>query len=361
MIPVTKPFLPPKEEYTRLVDEIWSRNWLTNNGPMINQLELKLKDYLNTPYFLLVLNGTIALQLAFKALGLKGKFITTPFSYVATVSSAVWEGLDPVFVDIDPNTFNIDVEAIEDKMTDDVSCIVATHVFGNPCEIDKIESIAKKYDIPVIYDAAHAFGVEYNGKGIMQYGDVSTLSLHATKLFHMIEGGAVSAKDPDTLKKMAFARNFGHKGPAFEGVGINGKNSEFHAAMGLANYKYIDSIIEKRKYLSLLYDQIFRDNEIKLGRQKIVANIKYNYSYYPVVFESEEELLRVIEALEGNYVHPRRYFYPSLNELPYVDFQKMVNAEFLSSRILCLPLYHDLMESDVEFITRIIIRTLKYK
>lgn len=361
MIPVTKPFLPPKAEFDKYVTEAWNRNWLTNNGPLINQLELKLKDYLGIPHFLLLLNGTIALQLAFKALGLKGKFITTPFSYIATVSSAVWEGLEPVFVDIDPETFNIDPDQIEDKITKDVSCIVATHVFGNPCQVEAIESIASKYNIPVIYDAAHSFGARYKDLSLMSYGTISTLSLHATKLYHMTEGGAVATNDPDLLKKMAFARNFGHKGETFEGVGINGKNSELHAAMGLANYPYISQIIDKRRELTELYDLIFKQNNVNLRRQRILDHTDYNYAYYPVVFQDEEEVLRVVESLEGNYIHPRRYFFPSLNKVPYVPYQEMKNSENLSKRILCLPLYYDLTESDVDYITRVVIRALKYK
>lgn len=360
MIPVTKPFLPPKEEYDKLLNEVWRRNWLTNNGPLINQLELKLKDYLNVPYFLTVLNGTLALQFAFKALNLKGKFITTPFSYIATVSSAVWEGLEPVFVDIDPETFNIDPELIEENITEDVSCIVATHVFGNPCDVERIEVIGKKYNIPVIYDAAHAFGTEYKGRSLLSYGDVSTLSFHATKLYHMVEGGGVVTKDPEVLKRIAFARNFGHKGETFEEVGINGKNSEFHAAMGLANLPYINEIILKRKELSSLYSAVFQQNNIPLKRQKILEGTTYNYAYYPVVFDSENDLQEVLKALEGNYMYPRRYFFPSLNKIPYVNDRVMKESENLADRTLCLPLYHELTASEVEYITRIIIRTLKY-
>lgn len=361
MIPVTKPFLPPKEEFDAFLAEAWHRNWLTNNGPLINQLELKLKNYFEVPHFLIVLNGTIALQLTFKALGLKGKFITTPFSYIATVSSAVWEGLEPVFVDIDPDTFNINADAIEEKITDEVSCIVATHVFGNPCDVEKIREIASRHNIPVIYDAAHAFGVKFKGQALINYGDVSTLSLHATKLYHMVEGGAVVTKNPDLLKAMAFSRNFGHKGDTFEGVGINGKNSEFHAAMGLANFGHINEIIAKRKKLSELYSYIFSQNNLNLIRQQILPNTEYNYAYYPVVFEDTNDMERVIEALNGNYIYPRRYFFPSLNKVPYVSHQEMVHSEDLSERILCLPLYHDLTEADVDYITRVIVRTMKYK
>lgn len=361
MIPVTKPFLPPKEEFDAFLVEAWHRNWLTNNGPLINQLELKLKNYFEAPHFLIVLNGTIALQLTFKALGLKGKFITTPFSYIATVSSAVWEGLEPVFVDIDPKTFNINADAIEEKITEDVSCIVATHVFGNPCEVEKIAAIGAKHNIPVIYDAAHAFGVNYKGRALLNYGEVSTLSLHATKLYHMVEGGAVVTKDPNLLKTMAFSRNFGHKGETFEGVGINGKNSEFHAAMGLANFNHIDAIIAKREKLSKLYSQVFEQNEVKLTRQHILPDTDYNYAYYPVVFEDVADMDRVIEALNGSHIYARRYFSPSLNKVPYVNYQEMKHSEYLSERILCLPLYHDLTEADVDYITRIIVRTMKYK
>jgi len=360
MIPVTKPFLPPKEEFDKLLEEAWNRNWLTNNGPLTNQLELKLKEYFGAPHFLLVLNGTIALQLAFKAMGLRGKFITTPFSYIATISSAVWEGLEPVFVDIDPETFNINADAIEEKITDDVSCIVATHVFGNPCEVDRIGEIASRHNIPVIYDAAHAFGVNYKGKALMNYGEVSTLSLHATKLYHMVEGGAVVTKDAELLKKIAFSRNFGHRGDTFEGVGINGKTSEFHAAMGLANFNHVEEIISKRKLLWKLYSEIFDQYEIRFSRQRILADTEYNYAYYPVVFEDTRDLESVIEALNSNHIFPRRYFFPSLNKVPYLNYMEMKHSEYLSERVLCLPLYHDLTRADVEYITRVIIRTMKY-
>lgn len=201
MIPVTKPFLPPLEEYYKLVQSIWERQWLTNNGPLVNELELKLKEYLNVPHLIYVTNGTIALQIAIKALGLKGEIITTPFSYVATTSSIVWEGCTPIFVDIDPNTFNIDPTKIEAAITNETSAILATHVYGNPCDIEKIQEIADRYNLKVIYDAAHCFGTKYKGKSIFEFGDVSTTSFHATKLFHSIEGGAIITKDPDLLKK----------------------------------------------------------------------------------------------------------------------------------------------------------------
>ena len=252
MIPVTKPFLPPIEEYQKYTEGIWQRNWLTNNGPLVNELELKLKDYLQVPHLLFLNNGTIAIQIAIKALQLKGDIITTPFSYVATTSSIVWEGCQPVFVDIDKHTFNIDASKIEAAITPNTSAILATHVYGNPCDIDAIAAIAKKHNLKVIYDAAHCFGTKYKGKSVFAYGDVCTTSFHATKLFHTVEGGAVFCNDADLLRKMAQLRNFGHDGPEhFNEVGINGKNSEFHAAMGLANLKYIQQIwIQEKTKLS---------------------------------------------------------------------------------------------------------------
>src|SRR5690606_27065948 len=241
MIPVTKPFLPKVEEYDKYLASIWERQWLTNNGPLVNEFELKLKEYLDVNHLLYVSNGTIALQIAIKALELSGEIITTPFSFVATTSSIVWEGCKPVFVDIDSETFNIDPRKIESAITPSTSAILATHVYGNPCDIDAIQKIADKYNLKVIYDAAHCFGTKYKGKSVFDYGDISTTSFHATKLFHSIEGGAVFTRCPELLKKMSFIRNFGHNGPSdFKELGLNGKNSEFHAAMGLCNLNYVD-------------------------------------------------------------------------------------------------------------------------
>ena len=247
-IPVTKPFLPPKEDYLAYIDQIYERNWLSNDGPLLRELETKLKDYLKVENLLFVTNGTIALQLAIKALDLTGEIITTPFSYVATTSSIVWENCQPVFVDIDPARLSIDPDKIEAAITDQTSAILATHVYGIPCHVEKIDAIAKTHKLKVIYDAAHAFGVNYKGQSVLNYGDISILSSHATKIFQTVEGGAVIAKDPEIVKKAFYMRNFGHAGfDKFNGVGINGKNSEMHAAMGLCNLNYMDAIIKKRK------------------------------------------------------------------------------------------------------------------
>lgn len=356
MINVTQPFLPPRKEFDKFVDSIWQRNWLTNNGPLVNNLELKLKENLGVPHLLFLNNGTIALQIAIKALKLNGEIITTPFSYVATTSSIVWEGCSPVFVDIDSDTLNIDPSKIEDAITKKTSAIIATHVYGHPCDVNAIDIIAKRHNLKVIYDAAHAFGTMYKGKSIFAYGDVSTASFHATKLYHTIEGGAVMTNDPDLLKKMSFMRNFGHDGyEAFNGVGINGKNSEFHAAMGLANLNYIEDILLCRKKLSEYYDKAL--NGVKRQTIQVIPDTVYNHAYYPLILPSEEVVAKVIEELNRNLIFPRRYFYPSLDNLPYLEKRDdLLVSNDISKRILCLPLYHSLTTEEIDFIARLILR-----
>ncbi len=359
MIPVTKPFLPPQNEYEKYLQGIWQRNWLTNNGPLVNELELKLKEYLKIKHLLLVSNGTIALQIVIKALGLQGEIITTPFSYIATTSSIVWEGCTPVFVDIDPDTLTIDPNNIVDAITDKTSAIMATHVFGNPCDVVNIDAIAKKNNIKVIYDGAHAFGVTINRKSVFDYGDISTCSFHATKLFHTIEGGAIFTNDPDLLKRMAFMRNFGHDGPErFNGVGINGKNSEFHAAMGLCNLEYISEILAKRKDQCYYYNSIL--NNLDAKKPLVQEGCQSNYAYYPIIFKSETIAMRMKEELEKRSIMPRRYFYPSLSALDYVENQETPISDDVSRRILCLPLYHALSKEEQDYIARILLRTQKY-
>jgi dTDP-4-amino-4,6-dideoxygalactose transaminase len=356
LIPVTKPFLPPIEKYNKYIEGIWERNWLTNSGPLVNELELQLKEYLEVPHLLYLGNGTIAIQMAIKALKLKGEIITTPFSYVATTSTIVWENCKPVFVDINPHTLNIDPNLIENKITEKTSAILATHVYGNPCEIDKIEEIANKHNLKVIYDAAHCFGSTYKEKSVFQYGDISTSSFHATKIFHTIEGGAVFCNDPDVFKILAFLRNFGHDGPEkFASVGINGKNSEFHAAMGLVNLTYMQEILERRKLLCDHYDRSLKG----LRKQQIstVKNGIKNYSYYPIVLESVSMTEKIIEILNDHLIYPRRYFYPTLNKLEYLDDQfSCPESEDISSRVLCLPLYHSLSIEEVDYISRLVLR-----
>lgn len=362
MINVTKAFLPPFEEYTKYLEGVWDRVHLTNHGPLVNELEEKLKEFFGVKYFYFINNGTVALQLAIKALDLKGEVITTPFSYVATTSSIVWENAKPVFVDISPDTFTIDVAKIEAAITKNTSAILATHVYGVPCDVEAIAALAKKYNLKVIYDAAHAFGVKFKGKSILHYGDISTLSFHATKLFHTVEGGGVVTGNEELAHRLSYMRNFGHKGQEeFWGLGINGKNSEFHAAMGLSNFPYIPSIMENRQALSETYDKQFASLGVTLERPRLSGDVDYNYSYYPVLFESEKQLLQVRDSLNASYIYPRRYFYPALDTLPYLDKKSPLPVTAsVSSRVLCLPLYHDLSHESIRQICSIISKVLKY-
>ena len=346
MINVSRPFLPPREEYFEYLEGIWSRNYLTNNGPLVRELEQRLGEYLGLENILFVGNGTLALQLAIKALALHGEVITTPFSYIATISSAVWENCTPVFVDIEQDSLNINSELIENAITENTSAILATHVFGNPCNIDAIEDIAKRNGLRVIYDAAHCFSTQYKGTSVLNYGDISCISFHATKLFHTVEGGAVVAQSPATRKKLFHMRNFGHAGfYKYEGVGINAKNSEFHAAMGLCNLKHIDSILDKYRLLHDRYGE-YLDNS-KITRPVINQYTSYNYSYCPVIFRSEARCVETIAVLEAAGINPRRYFYPSLNKIEYVSDNNCPVAEDIAARILCLPVFFDLEEEQV--------------
>lgn len=359
MILVSKPFLPPREEYERYLKEIWQREWLTNNGPLVNDFELKLKLYLNLPHVLYLCNGTVALQIAIRGLELKGEIITTPFSFIATTSSILWEGIKPIFVDIDPESLNIDPNKIEAAITPATSAILATHVYGNPCDIEAIDQIAKKHGLKVIYDAAHCFGTKYKGKSVYSYGDISIASFHATKLFHTIEGGAVFTQDPELLKTLAFMRNFGFNGPDdFECMGINGKNSEFHAAMGLVNLNYADSILKRRKEVSLYYAEVLKPLDKRLPT--IQKHAEYNYSYFPIILPSEDILLRMVEMLNANRIFARRYFYPALHTLSFVDKFECENCLDISRRVLCLPLHHDLKEAEIHLVVRSLLRVQNY-
>jgi dTDP-4-amino-4,6-dideoxygalactose transaminase len=357
MITVTKPFLPPKEEYLSYVHGIWDRNLLTNNGPLVNDLEARLRSFLNVKHLLFLGNGTIALQIAIKALKIKGKVITTPFSYVATTSSIVWEGCDPIFVDIDPFTFNLDPAKIEERITSDTSAILATHVFGNPCDARAIGEIARCHKLKLIFDGAHAFGTRHKGESVFNFGDIATASFHATKLFHTVEGGAVVTGNENLLEEMAWLRNFGHHGPEeFRAVGINGKNSEFHAAMGLANLNHISEIIYQRRELCGVYDESL--DGLHFRKQKMAADTEYNYAYYPVVFESETQVLKAMANLNANNIYPRRYFWPSLNTISYTRGKYTAEiSEDISRRILCLPLYHGLKTSEVRMISELLLKT----
>lgn len=356
MTNVTKTFLPPQAEYQAILSKAWDTGWMTNRGVLVQELEKRLKSYLKMPNIICMTNGTLPLQIAIKALGLKGEIITTPFSYVATTSSIVWEGCTPVFVDIHPDYLTIDETKIEATITPQTSAILATHVFGNPCNIDAIDNIAKKYKLKVIYDAAHCFGMTYKGKSIFDYGDVSTCSFHATKLFHTGEGGALFCK-PQYFDAMYQHHNFGHDGPeAFFGLGINAKMSEPQAAMGLAVLPYMTSIHESRKAIVMLYNDALSNAKIKT--LKVRADTQWNFSYYPVIFETEQELLSVLNVLRLKGINPRRYFYPSLNNLPYTNNTEMPISDGIAKRILCLPLYAGLPKSKVIKIVNIMKQVL---
>jgi dTDP-4-amino-4,6-dideoxygalactose transaminase len=353
MIPVTKTFLPPIEEYTAQVQRAYDNHWLTNRGELVKELEAKLMTYLGVNNVLIMNNGTIPLQIALKLLGNGGEVITTPFSYVATTAAIVWENCTPVFVDIHPEYLTIDETKIEAAITEKTTCILATHVFGNPCNIEVIDAIARKYNLKVIYDAAHCFGVTYQGKSIFDYGDVSTCSFHATKLFHTGEGGAIFCNDPELFNKIFYSHNFGHNGPLdFHGLGINAKISELQAAMGLAVFPYMEDIILSRQKVVSFYNQNL--DFAKILKLKLREDTKWNYSYYPVVFQNENSLLKVQAALIAAEVFPRRYFYPSLNTINYTNGAAMPISEKIASIILCLPLYVGIEKDKLKQIVSII-------
>jgi len=353
MINVTKTFLPPFEEYTSILKRAWDANWITNRGPLIMELEEKVKRYLGVQYILTTTNGTIPLQIAIKLLGNCGEVITTPFSYVATTAAIVWEHCTPVFVDIHPEYLTIDESKIEKAITAKTTAILATHVFGNPCNVEIIQRIADKYNLKVVYDGAHGFGVKYKGESLFNFGDVCTCSFHATKLFHTGEGGAIFCKNEDLQHRLFYSHNFGHNGPlAFFGLGINGKISELQAAMGLSVFPYIDMIIaERRKVVQYYNDNL---NFGKVRKMVIRPGTEWNYSYYPVIFSSEQKLLETQEALNAKDIFPRRYFYPSLNTIEYSKGEAMPISESIASSILCIPLNVGLKEGDLKAICDII-------
>lgn len=356
---VTKAFLPPRSEFDRYIDGIWKTNQLTNNGTLLQQLEANLRVHLGLRNLYMVTNGTLALQIAIRALDLTGEVITTPFSYVATTSALVWERCRPIMVDIDPATLTINPKAIRAAITPRTTAILATHVFGNPCEIDEIHSIGSQFNLKILYDAAHAFGVRVGNKSIFSWGDVSVASFHATKLFHTIEGGAIVAEDELIADRIYRMRNFGHvSAECFDGIGINGKASEFQAAMGLSVLPYVDEIISKRKCITSRYKRNLEGLPLKF--QLVKPSVVYNYSYMPVVFETEDILKNVMSALSRKSIFPRRYFYPSLSALDYVEARHSTPiSEIIAKTIICLPLYHDLCDEDVDRICEVIRQELQ--
>lgn len=354
---VTQPTLAPLEEVDALLKGIWETGIMTHNGPLVQKLEKELQTYLGVPHVVSCVNGTLALQMAIRALKLKGEIITTPFTFIATSNAILWEYCTPVFVDIDPETFNIDPKKIEEKITYHTVAIMPVHVFGNACEIETIDAIAHKHHLKVIYDAAHAVGVKYKGQSIFNYGDISITSFHATKILNTAEGGACFTTNEELDGKLRRIRFFGFENHAdIVEDGSNFKMTEVHAAIGLANLKYLDETLADRKKKYLYYKTELSKIE-SLSFQKIAEDC--NYSYFPVVFKTEEDLLKVLKALNEKNVYPRRYFYPSIN-----TFNKLFPtvsvpcSEDIASRILCLPLYYNLSTNEIDRIINIIAMTL---
>jgi dTDP-4-amino-4,6-dideoxygalactose transaminase len=358
MINVTKTYLPNKEKYQKYIDEIYTNGWVTNNGPLVQKLEKRLAEYLGVKNVILVANGTAALEIAYRTLGLDGFAVTTPFSFVATTSSLVTNGLLPIFADIDPQTLNIDPEKIEAKITPHTSAIVPVHVFGNACDIEAIEMIAKKHKLKVVYDASHAFGVSYRGESILNYGDISTLSFHATKLFHTIEGGALIINDDTLVQKARYLINFGIENEeSIPGLGTNAKMNEFEAAMGLCMLDEMLWIQQRRKEVFERYE---RELSSLLTLPVYHSDIQQNHSYFPVIFKDEAEREAVQKALNTHEIYPRRYFYPSLDTLHYIEpKQYMPLSRDIAQRILTLPIYPELQEEEQSLILDIIKRIME--
>lgn len=350
MIPVTKAFLPSLDNYTDYLSRVWESGQLTNNGGLVIQLTEALESSLDVRNLLMVCNGTLALQIAIKALGLRGEIITTPCSYVATTNAILWEGCTPVFVDVDPATFCISPDLIEAAITENTTAILATHVYGYPCDVERIQQIADRHSLKVIYDAAHAFGVRLKGESLLNHGDCSALSFHATKLFHTAEGGAVVCKDAAVAKRAFLMTKFGHMGEdEYLDIGINAKMSELHAAMGLAVLPSVPEIIAARCERSAWYDELL--DGLKLQRPKAVVGLEYNYAYYPVVFATHDQMMKVRAALHAQDIFARRYFYPSLNTLTFLPdtlHSLCPVSESLAQRVLALPLYPTLARQNVE-------------
>lgn len=360
MIPVTKPYLPDRKKLDKYIDGIYERGWLTNNGPLVQEFTKRLEEYLGVENLLLVSNGTLALQVAYKTLGIhervneeSAEAITTPFTFIATASSLKWDGVQPVFADIDPHTWCLNPANIEAAITPNTRAIVPVHVFGNACEVEAIGAIAQKHNLKVIYDASHAFGVNYKGESLLKHGDAATLSFHATKLFHTGEGGAIVFKRKEDLERAKKMINFGITGPeSIEELGINAKMNELQAAMGLCVLDEMEENLAARAAVWHRYEQALGQT---LQLQAKPEALDYNYAYFPVVFKSEEQAVRVAATLKENGVLARRYFYPSLESVACLDAEaEQPISNDIASRILCLPIFDQLSQDDQQSIINLI-------
>jgi len=353
-IPVTQPFLPELSEFIPYLEEIWNNKWLTNNGPFHQKLEKELCEYLGVKYISLFNNATIALITALQALRISGEVITTPYSFVATSHSILWNGLKPVFVDIDPLSFNIDPKKIEAAITPQTTAIMPVHCYSNPCDVEEIQRIADNYGLRVIYDAAHAFGINYKEKSVLNFGDMSILSFHATKVFNTFEGGAIICQDEKTKLRIDRLKNFGIADElTITAPGINGKMSEINAAFGLVQLKHIDSSMNKRKSISDKYRQAL--NSIKgITVPSLSTHANNNFSYFPVLIEDDFPVDRdeLYQRLKDEGILSRRYFYPLISNMPMyrgIESSSKENLPFaniISDKVLCVPIYHDMDEFD---------------
>lgn len=364
-ITVTAPLLPNLDEFNELLKEIWDSKWITNNGSLHRQLETELAKYLKVPYVSLFTNGTLPLITALQALRISGEVITTPYSFVATTHSLWWNGIKPVFVDIEPSTGNIDPTKIEAAITPKTTAIMPVHVYGKPCDVDAIQAIADKYGLKVIYDAAHAFGVEVNGKSILETGDMSTLSFHATKVYNTIEGGAMVMHDEKTKKRIDYLKNFGFAGETeVIAPGINSKMDEMRAAYGILNLRQVDDAIEARHQVAIKYREALRPVE-GITFWDDMPGVKHNYSYFPIFVDAEKYGMTRDELyfkMKEQNVLGRRYFYPLISEfstyrgLPSASKENLPQAHKMADSVICLPMHHELSEADLERIIKLVVK-----
>lgn len=364
-ITVTSPLLPDLEEFNTLLNEIWSSKWITNNGSFHKQLEKELAEYLKVPYISLFTNGTLPLLTALQALRVTGEVITTPYSFVATTHSIWWNGCKPVFVDIDPATGNIDPDALEAAITNKTTAIMPVHVYGKPCDTKRIQEIADKYGLKVIYDAAHAFGVEVDGESILNAGDMSTLSFHATKVYNTLEGGALVMHDAETKKRIDYLKNFGFAGETeVVAPGINSKVDEVRAAYGLLNLRQVDAAIEARHQVAIRYREALRPVD-GITFMDDMPGVRHNYSYFPIFIDAEKYGMtrdELYEKMRSHNVLGRRYFYPLISTfstyrgLPSATPENLPKAHKMADSVICLPMHHELSDEDINRVLELIVR-----
>lgn len=362
---VTSPLLPDLEEFHALLKEIWDSKWVTNNGSFHKQLEKELAEYLKVPYISLFTNGTLPLLTALQALRITGEVITTPYSFVATTHSIWWNGCKPVFVDVDPATGNMDPDKVEAAITNKTTAIMPVHVYGKPCDTERIKEIADKYGLKVIYDAAHAFGVEVNGESVLTAGDMSTLSFHATKVYNTLEGGALVMHDAETKKRVDYLKNFGFAGEIeVVAPGINSKVDEVRAAYGILNLRQVDAAIDARHQVAVKYREALRPVE-GITFMDDMPGVKHNYSYFPIFIDAEKYGMtrdELYEKMRSHNVLGRRYFYPLISTfstyrgLESAAPKNLPNAHKMADSVICLPMHHELSAEDIHRVLELIVK-----